>query len=221
MEAFDVITASGNGTPIDAPQAGSPEVLWNKHREINVALLSELREDRNSEWLLKHTREEAALGRMSEPIVLDESVLEGWLLQPRFAIEQRRADGSKKFRAVDNFSWCLAQGGVLGGVNGCTTPCEKLSHDTLDALADAMRLFVEVVQELPGLFKADIDSAYRRVPLKAMHRWACGIAFRVKEKVRSVVLSFSICKIAFVHTGVRFPALCVPIRLGGCCTRMG
>ena len=33
--------------------------------------------------------------------------------------------------------------------------------------------------------KADVDSAFRRIPIKPEHRWACGIAFRAGGKVGS------------------------------------
>ena len=29
--------------------------------------------------------------------------------------------------------------------------------------------------------KADVDSAFRRIPIKPAHRWACGVAFKVGE----------------------------------------
>ena len=47
----------------------------------------------------------------------------------------------------------------------------------MDALAEAMRLFVVLVGVIPGLCKADVDAAFRRVPVMAAHRWACGVAF--------------------------------------------
>eukprot|EP00973_Karenia_brevis_P048394 6715668-Karenia_brevis.AAC.1 len=59
---------------------------------------------------------------------------------------------------------------------------EKLKHHTLDLLARAMSLFKRRIGCCPGLFKGDIDSAFRRVPVKPAHRWACGIAFRVQEQ---------------------------------------
>ena len=31
---------------------------------------------------------------------------------------------------------------------------------------------------LPELFKVDIDSAFRRIPIKPQHRWAAAVAFR-------------------------------------------
>ena len=40
-----------------------------------------------------------------------------------------------------------------------------------------------VLGEIPGLFKADIDAAFRRIPIKPAHRWACGITFRALNKV--------------------------------------
>ena len=36
------------------------------------------------------------------------------------------------------------------------------------------------------MFKADIDAAFRRIPVKPAHRWACGVAFRVMGRVRFV-----------------------------------
>ena len=53
---------------------------------------------------------------------------------------------------------------------------EKLRHNTLDNLSDGMIAHKRRTGKAPGLFKADIDSAFRRVPIKPEHRWACGIA---------------------------------------------
>jgi hypothetical protein len=39
------------------------------------------------------------------------------------------------------------------------------------------------VQVLPGIWKADIKAAFRRVPLKAEHTWAAAVAFKVAGKV--------------------------------------
>ena len=112
------------------------------------------------------------------------------LLHPRFAVENVKPDGSIKIRPVDNFSWSTL--GKEGSVNGHVHPCEKLKHDTLDMLvevfcvrscvsphvllsfAEAMVLFVTCAGVVPGLWKADIDSAYRRVPVACCDRWMCG-----------------------------------------------
>jgi len=145
------IKPSGIGTPMPKEEVGSPQLLWDGHADSNAKLLESLREDPNAEWIWEHTTAEAALGRMSAPERLHSCNLQGWLLQPRFAVEQLKPDGSKKHRAVDNFSWCYGSSRQKeSSVNGHTAPAEKLKHDTLDALAEAMVRFVELTGTLPG-----------------------------------------------------------------------
>ena len=67
-------------------------------------------------------------------------------------------------------------------VNGHVMPTEKLRHDTLDALALAASMFVDLVGVVPALFKADVDSAFRRIPIMPQHRWACGVGFRLLDQ---------------------------------------
>ena len=57
-------------------------------------------------------------------------------------------------------------------MNACCTQEEKLTNDGVDHLFHVVREFTEKVGEVPGLWKADIDAAYRRVPLKASDRCA-------------------------------------------------
>eukprot|EP00973_Karenia_brevis_P021943 3018464-Karenia_brevis.AAC.1 len=56
-----------------------------------------------------------------------------------------------------------------------------MSHHTLDHLTLLLRMFWNTVGEIPGLYKylmqADIDSAFRRVPIWPGHRWACCMTF--------------------------------------------
>ena len=42
-----------------------------------------------------------------------------------------------------------------------------------------LELFRKLNKEVPSLFKADVDSAFRRIPVKPEERWMCGIAFMV------------------------------------------
>ena len=65
-------------------------------------------------------------------------------------------------RPVDDMS--------ASGVNACCSLEEKLSNDGVDTLFQVARKFYEVVGEVPDMFKADIDSAYRRIPLAAADR---------------------------------------------------
>ena len=164
---------------------------------------SELREDAHAAELLAMTQEDARLGRMSWPTPVREGHVDDCLLCPRFAVEQSKPDGSVKLRAVDNFSWAACWRGDAAAaarpsmkerkehsVNGHVMPEEKMKHDTLDELCAVMSLFVELTGKVPGLWKADVDAAFRRVPVRADHRWACGIAFVVKGVVRRRVSAY-------------------------------
>ena len=124
------------------------------------------------------------MGRMTWPEAVWDDCQHQWLLHPRFGVVQARVDGSTKLRAIDDFSWS-ENGELAESVNGHTIPTEKLGHETLDHLAEAMALMVELTGEVPGLFKADVDSAFRRIPIRASQRWLCGIAFMVGSQVRS------------------------------------
>ena len=139
--------------------------------------------DSNADWILKHTRAEAAVGRMAEPVVVTDCSTVGALLQPRFAVSQQREDGSVKLRAIDDFSWGNHGDGLVDSVNGFLVPGEKLKHDTLDAFCGGLRLFVDKVQEIPESYKGDVDAAFRRMPIREDQRWLCGIAFKVEEQV--------------------------------------
>jgi len=78
----------------------------------NAQLLESLREDKHAAGLMDLAQTDASLGRMSEPVPVDQCCLDEVLLAPRFAVEQGvQADGSVKIRAIDNFSWSCAPGG--------------------------------------------------------------------------------------------------------------
>ena len=62
-------------------------------------------------------------------------------------------------------------------MNACTQPHTKTFNEGMDCLIGVMRRFHELTGKVPHLFKADIDSAYRRVPIRADHRWAAGVVF--------------------------------------------
>ena len=123
---------------------------------------------------------------MSRPVPIEKHDLDATLFCPRFGVEQARADGSSKLRAVDHFSWSADAVPKDGSVNGFTFPFEKMKHDTLDKLAVLMRKFVAATGVAPGLIKADIDAAYRRIPIRPDHQWACGGLFKVGSQVRSI-----------------------------------
>ena len=186
------LPCSGIGAPTEVDYVKSITAVWHDCGRSNEVLLRGMKEDANSSKLLEACRKDAAQGRMSWPAPIADCDLASVLLHPRFGVEQLKPDGSTKLRAADDFSWSASDSRKAHSVNGHTAPAEKLCHDTLDALASAMSLFVSSVGEIPGLLKADIDSAFRRIPIRADHRWACGVAFLVRGMVAPVSLA-SVC----------------------------
>ena len=55
---------------------------------------------------------------------------------------------------------------------------EKIAHDHLDDLLRVIAALMENTSVIPSLWKADIDAAFRRVPLDPAHRWAAAVAFK-------------------------------------------
>ena len=99
-----------------------------------------------------------------------------------------RPDGSIKVRPVDHFSWSAGERWCKrrrkeSSVNGHTEVPEKITHDHLDDLVASMRKAVAEDCYLPALWKLDVDSAFRRVPLHPDHRWAAAVTFMHDDKV--------------------------------------
>ncbi len=74
---------------------------------------------------------------------------------------------------------CAFSGVAHAGVNECCEPTEKWQHDAIDDLFLAARSLFEQTGRVPAMFKADIDAAYRRVPIKPSDRWAASVVFLV------------------------------------------
>lgn len=121
-----------------------------------------------------------------------------------------RSDGSKKIRPVDHLSWSHAatsgkkrsRAAVKAeSINGHYTMPSAVVHDHLDDLLATMRLHFKLIgkaslactflvacafpphfcfAQAPGLVCADIDSAFRRLPLCKQHRWAAGVTYLYK-----------------------------------------
>ena len=89
-----------------------------------------------------------------------------------------RPDGTLKIRAVDNFTASMC--------NKCTIPTEKLKYETLDIFFNALRLLVSTVGDDLGIWKADVDSAFRRVPIKPEHRGYACVAFKPTKDVIAI-----------------------------------
>ena len=71
-------------------------------------------------------------------------------MHPRFSVDQGTNNaGKRKIRAVDHLSWSATGGSrkkmKLDSINGHCFPTEKLSHDHLDMMMAAVKLFIEYV----------------------------------------------------------------------------
>jgi len=142
-----------------------------ERRERNGQILSDLREDANAKELLKSVVDDLQMGRISKVFDLDGIDLDSVSISPRFGVEQGvREDGTTKVRAVDNFTESKC--------NACTAPTEKLKYDTLDAFFEVLKIAAEKLEADLEMFKADIDSAFRRIPIAPSHREFAYIAFK-------------------------------------------
>ena len=127
---------------------------------------------------------------------------------PRFGINQGlKQDGSVKVRAVDHFSWSSPDGRrkrkkgemMECSVNGRYGLDIDMKHDHLDDLFGSMQIHWQqtcavkictninmikhfAARKAPALMKADIDSAFRRIPVRDDHRWAAAVTWLYKKE---------------------------------------
>lgn len=154
---------TGNGVACSLPPPASVEFLCSKVRQRNRKLLKRLQNDKFAQQLLLQTQADATLGRMTPPTLLTETH-QSAPLSLRFGVEQ-----GAKIRGVDDLT--------ASGVNPCCRPMERLSTEGIDRLFVICRDLVAFDCSVPLLWKADIDSAYRRIPIAKSHRWAARVAF--------------------------------------------
>ena len=120
-------------------------------------------------------------------------------LAPRFSVAKTKEDGSVSVRPIDNFSWSEPPAQETGkkptaaqkkalSVNGHSSVSEKMHHDHLDKLAEMERYALDRTGVVFGLYKADIDAAFRRIPLRVDHLWACVIVASFMGQVRTLRL---------------------------------
>jgi hypothetical protein len=199
---YGVLQPCGMGSAVDGPVVvGDVGALFSDRLRSNSILASHVRADEQVEELHKLIGKDVAQGWMTAPVPASEVHPEEVRAVPGRGVAQLKADGSTKVRAVFDYSWCApgpeSQSKRLPrkiakehSINGCTWLPEKCSHDHLDDLVCFCRQLVLVMGIVPMLFKADIASAFRRIPLLPAHRWAAGIMYQHGGRVmRSTHLS--------------------------------
>ena len=107
------LSRSGVGEPTEVDCVKSVHGLKASCGSSNAILLKELRENDVSHALLKLTLDDAALGRMAQPVPVKEMDLQQVLCNPRFGVCQEKDDGSCKMRAIDHLSWSPASADVV------------------------------------------------------------------------------------------------------------
>ena len=84
-----------------------------------------------------------------------------------------KSNGELKLRAIDDFT--------RSSVNAHTRAGEKLKCDTLDAYFLLLKELSQQTAEISiQMWKADVDSAYRRVPVQPSHYEFAGITFKFR-----------------------------------------
>ena len=162
---------TGLGKPKTYTPTTSAEQLLEAIAIANETLIPTIREDKHAQFLLREMRNDAAIGRMTEPMKLEYLDLQYNLLARRFSREQgTRDDGSVKLRAVDDET--------ANGNNGACQPQEQLWHDSIDELLAIIARTQCASGQIPKLWKADVDSAFRRIPIKAAHRHLMWVVVR-------------------------------------------
>ena len=103
-----------------------------------------------------------------------------------------KADGSLKIRPIDDLT--------RSGCNASTGPSEKLQYESLDTLLAVGRAACEAFGHNLSLWKADIASAYRRIPVAPAHRQFGYVVFSVGGQIMvSQHLGLPFGAVASVH----------------------
>jgi hypothetical protein len=159
------------------PHQYEQEVPVQKLREAakanNLALIASLKSDKHEEFLMQQTLDDHALGRMTKPIPVAELDLSSVLMGRRFSREQgTKDDGTVKLRAVDDKS--------ADGTNASARATGKPRTDGIDRLVQATLLMRIKCGCNVAFWKADVDAAYRRVPVRPEEYWVAWVAFMYK-----------------------------------------
>ena len=146
--------------PKNCPMGSWGEDDLREHREdINKMVLAKVKELPFSEDILPAVHKDAEQGFMSTPRKLMTKDKSGVNLTRRIPVREERQSGWRT-RIVDHETESL--------VNEATEPCDKVQHDGLTLFVFILTWFMAKGVE-PRMWKRDISSAFRRVPIKAEH----------------------------------------------------
>ena len=191
---------SGSGAPTARDKAMPVVDLLRSAEKVNAAMIASLREDKHASELLRVTAQDVAAGRMRDLSKVGDLDLNSVILSPRFGVEQVKSDGSVRVRPIDDLS--------RSKLNGCTSVAEKFRPEGVDLLFETSKRLALETDEPIAFFKADVDSAFRRVPASPLHSALLYIVFLfqgVAHVARHCAMPFG--AIASVHAWERVGAL--------------
>ena len=73
-------------------------------------------------------------------------------------------------------------------MTGHTVANERHSHDHLDKLMAMAAEVLDKTGHVVSLFKADIDAAFRRIPIRTSDLWACAIVYLLAGQAGALAL---------------------------------
>ena len=92
-------------------------------------------------------------------------------------------------------------------MNACTRIPVKIRHHHLDDLIIFIQYLVPLLGAVPGLFKADIDAAFRRIPIFPGHRWAAAVMYASGGLVSSMCVEWPWLRGVLLVVGVHLDPL--------------
>ena len=155
----------------------SQEWLREIREANNRKVISKIKESEYSdEDVWQQTIQDAMLDRMTWPIeVQDYHILHTTLCRRIAVREYREYKAARRTRTVDHFSECF--------VNQATTSTWTTVCDDLSTLHKLIMTYMKNGKE-PQMWKQDIASAYRKVPLKVEEAEEfCGVVFSHQGKL--------------------------------------
>jgi hypothetical protein len=150
-------------------------IISKRAQQQNARFIATLQLSEFVNDILEATVKDAEESRMSLPSPASQTDLDTVLLSRRFVVVQGiRPDGSLKLRVVDD--------ATASNINPCCYPGDKIECQNIDHLYSLAKEFVlGGVCPAPSFWKADIKSAYRRIPIAPSQRWAATVAFATKS----------------------------------------
>ena len=143
--------------------------LRSKRSSFNEAVLGNLKPSQWSADVMEETVNDIKFGAMRGPWLLHEASICDKLLSRRMPVREERSAGWKT-RVVDDCS--------ESGINMATQACEKLKSDGADILILMVRALT-LKGRRPELWKRDITSAFRRIPIQEDHLDLSFVVFMV------------------------------------------